>query len=53
MPERPAARDDATDVHQPPPEPSREPRVNSPDTRDVDRADGADDHENHDPYQPL
>ncbi|WP_158609814.1 hypothetical protein [Micromonospora sp. CV4] len=50
MPERPVARDDAAIEHQPPPELSREPRVDAP---DADGADGADDHKNHDPYQPL
>ncbi|GAA2219474.1 hypothetical protein GCM10009850_120800 [Nonomuraea monospora] len=47
MPERPAARDDSLIEHQQPLEPSREPRVNTPDTQD----DGDD--ESHDPYQPL
>ncbi|MFI5490791.1 hypothetical protein [Micromonospora echinaurantiaca] len=44
MPERPVARDDSASEHEPPPELPREPRVSAPD---------ADDHKNHDPYQPL
>ena len=50
MPERHVARDDAAIEQQPPPEPLREPLVSAPDAQD---ADGADDHMNHDPYQPL
>ncbi|WP_181548572.1 hypothetical protein [Micromonospora saelicesensis] len=50
MPERPVAGDDAAVGHLPPPELPREPDVGAPDARDVD---GADDHKNHDPYQPL
>ncbi|MGQ5262505.1 hypothetical protein ACTWLT_17330 [Micromonospora sp. ZYX-F-536] len=53
MPERPVAGDDSAIEHPPPPEVTREPRVGAPDARDVDRGDGADDHKNHDPYQPL
>ncbi|MET8268141.1 hypothetical protein ACWD8I_19515 [Micromonospora arida] len=49
MPDRPVAGDDAAE-HPPPPELRREPVVSAPDARDVD---GADDHKNHDPYQPL
>jgi hypothetical protein len=47
MPERPAVRDDSETEHPPPPELLREPRD------DTDDADGAADHESHDPYQPL
>ncbi|MFG2103571.1 hypothetical protein ACGFJ5_23580 [Micromonospora echinaurantiaca] len=47
MPERPVARHDSASEHEPPPELPREPRVSAPDVRD------ADDHKNHDPYQPL
>lgn len=50
MAERPVARDDSASEHPPPLEPSREPRVRASDARD---ADGADEHESHDPYQPL
>ncbi|MCG5438130.1 hypothetical protein ACFYL6_25995 [Micromonospora sp. NPDC007208] len=52
MPERPVAGDDSAIERLPPPELPREPRVSAPDARDVD-GDGADDHKNHDPYQPL
>ncbi|MEV5211040.1 hypothetical protein AB0K35_26565 [Micromonospora sp. NPDC053740] len=56
MPERPAAPDDSAIEHQPPPELSREPRVNGAHPRDVHEARDvrdADEHESHDPYQPL
>ncbi|MFI6262987.1 hypothetical protein [Micromonospora sp. NPDC051006] len=53
MPERPVARDDAAIEHQPPPGLSLEPRDSASDASDVDRADGAEEHKSHDPYQPL
>ncbi|MEW2143268.1 hypothetical protein AB0869_10685 [Micromonospora vinacea] len=59
MPERPVARDDSVVEHQPPPERYREPGVSARDVSDARaasearHADGADDHESHDPYQPL
>ncbi|MET8909206.1 hypothetical protein [Micromonospora sp. NPDC004551] len=53
MADRPVARDDSAGEHQPPLELSREPRVSAPDVLDTHDADGADEHERHDPYQPL
>jgi hypothetical protein len=50
MPEQPSAREDAATEHPPATELLREPRVSAPDAHD---ADGGDDHNNHDPYQPL
>ncbi|WP_192579630.1 hypothetical protein [Micromonospora sp. AMSO31t] len=50
MAERPVAGDDSASEHQPPLELSREPRVSASDVRD---AHDADEHESHDPYQPL
>ncbi|MEE6262829.1 hypothetical protein [Plantactinospora sonchi] len=49
MPERSVTRDDSAIEHRPP-ELSREPRVGA---SDADDAHGADEHESHDPYQPL
>ena len=48
--QRPVARDDSAREHQPPHELSREPRVSASDARD---GHDADEHESHDPYQPL
>ncbi|SCE91163.1 hypothetical protein [Micromonospora chaiyaphumensis] len=53
MAELPVARDDSAVEHPLPLEPSREPRVSASDARAAHDADGADDHESHDPYQPL
>ncbi|MFG1885577.1 hypothetical protein [Micromonospora sp. NPDC049102] len=50
MPERPVVRDDATIDHPPPLELPREPHDSARDAADTH---GADDHESHDPYQPL
>ncbi|MET7751184.1 hypothetical protein ACFQZ8_23835 [Micromonospora azadirachtae] len=53
MPERPVERDDSVIEDQPPLELSREPRVSAPDTPGVGVTDDHDEHESHDPYQPL
>ncbi|MFG1655361.1 hypothetical protein ACGFIY_02380 [Micromonospora chersina] len=53
MAERPAARDDSAGEHPSPLELTREPRVGASDVRDAHDADGAGEHESHDPYQPL
>jgi hypothetical protein len=54
MSERPAVRDDSAD--EPPTTPlelSREPHDSTRDASDAHDADGAVDHQIHDPYQPL
>lgn len=53
MPERPAVPDDPTAEHPPPLEPAREPHDSARDASEAHDADGAADHESHDPYQPL
>ena len=53
MPERPVVRDDSATEHPPPLELSREPHDSALDASDAHDADGAVDHESHDPYQPL
>ncbi|MEU8207810.1 hypothetical protein AB0B85_01275 [Micromonospora sp. NPDC049044] len=45
--------DDAAIEHPPPRQLPREPPVSAPAPGDPDGGDGADDHQNHDPYQPL
>ncbi|HWJ07911.1 MAG TPA: hypothetical protein VNS46_00960 [Nocardioides sp.] len=53
MAELPVARDDSAGEHPSPLELSREPCVSPSDVRDARDADGAGEHESHDPYQPL
>ncbi|MEU5904602.1 hypothetical protein [Micromonospora sp. NPDC047527] len=53
MPERPVARDDSAGEHEPPLDLSRKPHDSDRDASDAHDAAGADDHESHDPYQPL
>ncbi|MFG3555753.1 hypothetical protein ACGGAQ_15380 [Micromonospora sp. NPDC047557] len=53
MPELPAARDDAATEQPPPLELSREPHDGARDAYDAHDGDRVDDHESHDPYQPL